>query len=157
MCGENLSGYWKSLKIRGSPPRVRGKLNFRGFHILLNGITPACAGKTGHLHACEPPAGDHPRVCGENSSVPERKSISSRITPACAGKTNGPCPPRDREQDHPRVCGENGLCAGFHGGRLGSPPRVRGKLMFDTCAWSTPRITPACAGKTKIRRIAGNG
>ena len=75
------------------------------------------------------------------------------ITPACAGKTSCRTTHRISCRDHPRVCGENRqrhrrACRG-----AGSPPRVRGKqecFMREAC-WG--RITPACAGKTKLNRI----
>ena len=65
VCGEKLM-YAALLKYRrGSPPRVRGKGNLYLLDGVLDGITPAYAGKSsGH-----PPAPgrtrDHPRVCGE--------------------------------------------------------------------------------------------
>ena len=49
----------------GSPPRVRGKVQYEKIEPTLRRITPACAGKrsgqSGKIFACE----DHPRVCGE--------------------------------------------------------------------------------------------
>ena len=35
--------------------------------MMKQGITPACAGKTGTAYRHEPPAVDHPRACGENA------------------------------------------------------------------------------------------
>ena len=75
---------------------------------------------------------------------------SVRITPACAGKTRLRADSRESVEDHPRVCGENSspfrsliLCPG-------SPPRVRGKQLTINLMQLAIRITPACAGKTKI-------
>ena len=90
----------------GSPPRVRGKaLPDAEFHP-STGITPACAGKSENCNSSIGPHWDHPRVCGEKTSL-LRKSFrpmgspprvrgkgtlytdairSQRITPACAGK-----------------------------------------------------------------------
>ena len=70
-----------------------------------------------------------------------------RITPAYAGKsaTYGLAltPPRD----HPRVCGEkNGLKRSMKK-RIGSPPRMRGKVMRVFDLSKVERITPAYAGK----------
>ena len=46
------------------------------------------------------------------------------------------------------MCGEN-LTEGTEIGRkLGSPPHVRGKLLFKIKIFVNRRITPACAGKT---------
>ena len=47
VCGEKS---WFSVPMQrpiGSPPRVRGKVRFRGKGILRQWITPACAGKRG--------------------------------------------------------------------------------------------------------------
>ncbi len=131
-------------------------------------ITPACAGKTSRQSATVCSAADHPRVCGENHSgmisyglkrgspprVRGKQTVNTgtaaapRITPACAGKTVSSSSLYTRRLDHPRVCGENvGLLALIHG-RVGSPPRVRGKLHRTAGRRSASRITPACAGKT---------
>ena len=86
--------------MRGKPPE----------NIDLKGgkrITPACAGKTGHITDNPRKFKDHPRVCGENAIISEalnsvsgspprvRGKLHKRgllrgslgITPACAGKT----------------------------------------------------------------------
>ena len=111
---------------------------------------------------------DHPRVCGEKYSFAHFFSPSlgspprvrgkalflrsqfpkPRITPACAGKRFLPPVRLPARRDHPRVCGEKLSCSSICSFRVGSPPRVRGK---DYDAWKqayTPRITPACAGKS---------
>ena len=45
-CGENLFRYLCRCSLRGSPPRMRGKLDFEFRRQLIDGITPAHAGKT---------------------------------------------------------------------------------------------------------------
>ena len=131
-------------------------------------ITPACAGKTYcGLQPVRLPE-DHPRVCGENitsktynvrtrGSPPrvrgkhgtiKETEVKSRITPACAGKTEGGSFSSSPKKDHPRVCGENEgrhACQVFW---IGSPPRVRGKLLPRHHLAAAGGITPACAGKT---------
>ena len=69
VCGENLKSCKVPFVVHGSPPRVRGKLQFLSeCHVLLR-ITPACAGKTFcRAPRCFPRA-DHPRVCGENQNT----------------------------------------------------------------------------------------
>ena len=53
------------------------------------------------------------------------------------------------------MCGEN-LTEGTEIGRkLGSPPHVRGKLLFKIKIFVNRRITPACAGKTPCGYISG--
>ena len=131
-------------------------------------ITPACAGKTRHaLIECFYPR-DHPRVCGENS-FERRQTLLYRgspprvrgkpckmfgityplgITPACAGKTLSGIRNDRFCGDHPRVCGENPLVNDVREAVMGSPPRVRGKLLTSAFGWLIVGITPACAGKT---------
>ena len=148
VCGENLQILTKVTILSGSPPRVRGKLLLNVRLLSSKRITPACAGKTGgandELGKCE----DHPRVCGENliallchcprqGSPPRVRGkqptinltqLVIRITPACAGKTLIKVMKEGAVKDHPRVCGENFLLILMTQRRLGSPPRVRGKL-----------------------------
>ena len=46
------------------------------------------------------------------------------------------------------MCGENRIAEMIIAGRMGSPPRVRGKRGLIAAAVGPTRITPACAGKT---------
>ena len=130
--------------------------------------SPACAGKSLRQACGSAPSKDHPRVCGEKyggqSRLPETqgspprvrgkaaaqsKTLSrSRITPACAGKRLRPRRTALGSRNHPRVCGEktNGITPFLY--RLGSPPRVRGKVNLTIRRKSQVRITPACAGKS---------
>ena len=50
--------------------------------------------------------------------------------------------------DHPRVCGEKQLGKNATDYTLGSPPRVRGKAVYEAFGFTLRRITPACAGKS---------
>ena len=74
----------------------------------------------------------------------------SRITPACAGKTQSQGIAPATCQDHPRVCGENGAVPRAPRETRGSPPRVRGKPLLTGPISMECRITPACAGKTRV-------
>ena len=127
VCGENDSSKLESAVYEGSPPRVRGKPYETIVLARDKRITPACAGKT--IDACDACSaiGDHPRVCGENSSVRNWRSqlqgspprvrgklkgkiffiAMCGITPACAGKTSETGKGSGGSGDHPRVCGEN--------------------------------------------------
>ena len=71
-----------------------------------------------------------------------------RITPACAGKRQGRKKIRPKAEDHPRVCGEKWFSLSLLPFRLGSPPRVRGKVPLFFVWVLGERITPACAGKS---------
>ncbi len=58
-----------------------------------------------------------------------------------------------QKQDHPRRCGEN-ICANTARQRKsGSPPQVRGKLLYKQLPRHPERITPAGAGKTIPRAL----
>ena len=67
VCGEK-SGQkpWKHV-WRGSPPRMRGKVDSIETGDLVHGITPAYAGKSNIWWKVRPFSPDHPRVCGEKS------------------------------------------------------------------------------------------
>ena len=45
VCGEKLPRLLSLALASGSPPRVRGKVFAKVFDIVVQGITPACAGK----------------------------------------------------------------------------------------------------------------
>ena len=147
---------------------MRGKLSIVRRRKQFAGITPADAGKTHpdkqRLNLIE----DHPRGCGENECplLKSRGQLGSpprmrgkleiyvlrkthcRITPADAGKTLSLRLTPSAFQDHPRGCGENRhFDAGF-AVKIGSPPRMRGKLSFPFSMRRFSRITPADAGKT---------
>ena len=67
VCGEKCVKAQEVKTTKGSPPRVRGKVDFYYFYTPNRRITPACAGKrTGRLMG-KPLPGDHPRVCGEKT------------------------------------------------------------------------------------------
>ena len=108
VCGENRYPHLRSARVKGSPPRVRGKQQTPGNAAPGDRITPACAGKTLQCPAFSCCSQDHPRVCGENVTIHsllshyigspprvrgKRKNIhvpkyGGGITPACAGKTS---------------------------------------------------------------------
>ena len=171
VCGEKAITVSSAHIMRGSPPRVRGKdlgLDVPGQTV---GITPACAGKRKRPKRWVRPPKDHPRVCGEKSAS-QMRSRSSRgspprmrgkgasktlpcrksgITPAYAGKR---CSSRrccGCRWDHPRVCGEKMFGKNSNIQDVGSPPRVRGKVLKELIALLFHGITPACAGKS-VRR-----
>ena len=147
VCGEKGTTLEQSREVKGSPPRVRGKVKAECKDRGLKGITPACAGKSGSRWRYRTRSGDHPRVCGEKSlrlpantvhrGSPPRvrgkehfSDFSERfrgITPACAGKSRGLRFLLLAYQDHPRVCGEKYGLVQWTPRTKGSPPRVRGK------------------------------
>ena len=106
-CGEKTEEQKERAEYLGSPPRVRGKAEWRRSANHNRGITPACAGKSRNRCEKVQRGRDHPRMCGEkpvtvrciflNLGSPPRmrgKGTSDRattaeygITPACAGKS----------------------------------------------------------------------
>ena len=72
MCGENSIASPAIPAQPGSPPHVRGKLQCKTGTRLLLRITPACAGKTIGADSLASYREDHPRMCGENPSLPLR-------------------------------------------------------------------------------------
>ena len=170
MCGEKHCTSTPIALVSGSPPRMRGKGNESAVGLVVQRITPACAGKS-----CPPQAPtftrqDHPRVCGEKDKAAEkaqhlrgspphvRGKVSHRvhhkvhdgITPACAGKSCPPQAPTFTRQDHPRVCGEKDKAAEKAQHLRGSPPHVRGKVSHRVHHKVHDGITPAYAGKSPL-------
>ena len=167
MCGEKNIWVVDAITSTGSPPHVRGKGCCNHSMILVDGITPACAGKRPTLPPPVRSAGDHPRMCGEkvftasgavqlrgspphvrgkDTKLPSQKS-STGITPACAGKRVQALADKLGKQDHPRMCGEKFAAANPALPPSGSPPHVRGKGAYLPFRSPAAGITPACAGK----------
>ena len=168
MCGEKGRRTCRPLFASGSPPRVRGKVCLPARRRARYRITPACAGKSAAGSCFARWARDHPRVCGEKTrwlllavtspgSPPRVRgkarylmccSCCWRITPACAGKRRAARSSRRTGWDHPRVCGEMSSSIAPRSPSLGSPPRVRGKVLLACLLPLLHGITPACAGKS---------
>ena len=93
--------------------------------------------------------GSPPRV-REKPISSSFKPSNLGITPACAGKTSALLEAYLAFRDHPRVCGKNVIVSVTAWNDIGSPPRVREKLQYFRNATAETRITPACAGKTRL-------
>ena len=168
MCGEKYYVTVGKADHEGSPPRMRGKVYSRTCSIVLDGITPAYAGKSFLMFLRSGLLRDHPRVCGEKGSrifqdpagmgSPPRMrgkerqawpaSAAMGITPAYAGKRVVDVPFSTFCWDHPRVCGEKDSSFVKYAVCIGSPPRMRGKAKWELSARERARITPAYAGKS---------
>ena len=75
------------------------------------------------------------------------------ITPAYARKRPRSPTSSGVRRDHPRVCGEKLGTFTRSDALLGSPPRMRGKVLREVVHHAAERITPAYAGKrTRPRR-----
>ena len=137
------------------------------------GITPAYAGKSPRRTCPSARAWDHPRVCGEEpksrrSTCPpsgspprmrgragDRGSGHTRhgITPAYAGKRRAGHTLPFGGGDHPRVCGEEISSTLSASISLGSPPRMRGRVLRAMSPENARGITPAYAGKSDKRAL----
>ena len=122
-CGEKEIEVCPAAAARGSPPRMRGKGGKLPGRVRPQGITPAHAGKRRLPQQSTLCRRDHPRVCGEKDEPSMRR-------------------------DHPRVCGEKGKRRVHDDRRVGSPPRMRGKVSSQAIEDFEEGITPAYAGKS---------
>ena len=92
------------------------------------------------------PQGSPPHVRGKGL-VGFELDIRIRITPAYAGKRTRSLLVIRFMRDHPRVCGEKFTLSRPEIGRMGSPPRMRGKEVVMDSGELVGGITPAYAGK----------
>ena len=154
---------------RGSPPHARGKDHLVAHQLVHAGITPAYAGKSGPCAFLCPSPEDHPRIRGEKCGPANRPEagagspphtrgkedffpaavIGLGITPAYAGKSHGQRKAEHMLEDHPRMRGEKYRLLQIRLLYTGSPPHARGKVLFSASSSALPRITPACAGKSR--------
>ena len=131
-------------------------------------ITPAYAGKSHSLHAHFSMSRDHPRLCGEKR-IPHTRGVALRgspppmrgkvlvymflfqyhgITPAYAGKSARNSAVNVSHRDHPRLCGEKQEFRAHVALPVGSPPPMRGKVLYTIRELLSSGITPAYAGKS---------
>ena len=131
-------------------------------------IIPTCTGNTQSGRLTSKFKWDHPRTCGEHSTVtispllsvgssPHVRGARSRrgrrpdrrgIIPACAGSTRWSFQYSLFSRDHPRMCGEHARAYSIRAKRLGSSPHVRGALPHESTSFYVCGIIPACAGST---------
>ena len=150
LCGEKTYLSNEAAMQVGSPPPMRGKGGRCSAAAAWHGITPAYAGKRTGVKRNECTWKDHPRLCGEKiyeneirvmfgGSPPPMRGKGNQccdnlnetgITPAYAGKSISKARVSTASRDHPRLCGEKR-------GRItkvrlmtGSPPPMRGKVVF---------------------------
>ena len=146
---------------------MRGKDKRAVGMALPSRITPAYAGKSATGIVRRWHRWDHPRVCGEKQLVavspntilgsPPRmrgkvqckdgQDFVAGITPAYAGKRPVGLCVRRSGWDHPRVCGEKPKTPVLNCPKVGSPPRMRGKVYGIDLYSMRLGITPAYAGK----------
>ena len=94
VCGEKLPVPHALRSVRGSPPRMRGKVRCRSVSETMPGITPAYAGKRRCTTASVVWFWDHPRVCGEKHTHLISGSPDMGSPPRMRGKDAAcPCKP----------------------------------------------------------------
>ena len=92
---------------------------------------------------------------GKGKPDPEPRR-EHRITPAHAGKRSSGTQTGQGGGDHPRACGEKRSCFRCSCSRVGSPPRMRGKVSSPLLYHSQGGITPAHAGKRMLLSATGS-
>ena len=157
-----------------SSSRLRGTPNETGRACPRRGIIPALAGNT--CRPFLPPRifGDHPRACGEHSSITSNTSwilgssprlrgtlkkfcmfpYSYGIIPALAGNTSDLARAHRFWRDHPRACGEHVIGVNPEIAALGSSPRLRGTHIVADDDLREAGIIPALAGNTSRVKFA---
>ncbi len=134
------------------------------------GIIPACAGNSKLCVTFFEQVRDHPRVCGEQETLPflvatmrgssprvrgtadtsGNVQVAVGIIPACAGNSSLSRSRLASSRDHPRVCGEQTFLIDFLRYITGSSPRVRGTDTRCASYYNALGIIPACAGNSAI-------
>ena len=147
MCGEKCPMCQWRRSLKGSPPRMRGRVKVTVCQRFRAGITPAYAGKRHMGHAALLVHRDHPRVCGEEACMQCTLQGHGGSPPRMRGRASAWPPVLRPPKDHPRVCGEEIDRQGHHADDWGSPPRMRGRGPQRGPGRGAPGITPACAGK----------
>ena len=137
------------------------------------GNTPACAGKSNSAAQVGKPDWKYPRVRGEELVAGERGVPGMEIpprargrgtlhdtvislpgnTPACAGKSDTPSCDFHPHRKYPRVRGEERASTGLLSPLSEIPPRARGRVKGIGGKASEAGNTPACAGKSGLRRM----
>ena len=85
-CGENGSFHLCFETLKGSSPRMRGKLNQSEYDTISRRLIPAHAGKTFVPVASASGKAAHPRACGENSFSNEAQQAATGSSPRMRGK-----------------------------------------------------------------------
>ena len=86
MCGEKVSSTSPIKCLKGSPPRMRGKVVKEVTGQTATRITPAYAGKSSSRGVRTCFEKDHPRVCGEKRSQSTSASRRAGSPPRMRGK-----------------------------------------------------------------------
>ncbi len=166
--GEQGSAISVKALSMGTSPRARG-----AGHPSLGGSDPvgnipACTGRSAARSVRQGPAGEHPRVHGEQldtyGKVHEDQGTSPRARgvvpssrwgsrgpgniPACTGSRPDDSAGRSALREHPRVHGEQNPPASRRGLRTGTSPCARGADYVPECRGSSAGNISACTGSS---------
>lgn len=150
----------------GSPPRMRGAAIDVPKASIAPRIIPARAGSSSNRSMTIGTSRDHPRVCGEQPGMRDRRDgflessprvrgagceytidkDGNGIIPACAGSRRCVQAITSEWRDHPRACGEQRSNNTTVGLMPGSSPRVRGAVDVAVRHHHGRGIIPARAG-----------
>ena len=92
VCGEQPRIFFRLALQEGSPPRVRGTGRQHRCDGAGRGITPACAGNSRRCRGGGPAGQDHPRVCGEQTSLTVTRAEGEGSPPRVRGTDIPPAP-----------------------------------------------------------------
>ena len=136
----------------GSSPHTRGAPSNRSPRKCRPRIIPAYAGSTDSPHSPATTSRDHPRIRGEHFRLRGLHCRHIGIIPAYAGSTRYLHLRRQACMDHPRIRGEHGSTPLTPDESMGSSPHTRGAQVAELGLGILPRIIPAYAGSTSVRR-----
>ncbi len=136
----------------GSSPRARGAGHLDQALFAEQQITPACAGSRPSHRSGRYSAPDHPRVGGEQETVPVDELDAGGSPPRARGAAVRAGPADRRSGITPRVRGEQATGPASPRTLPGSPPRARGAGRRQEGEDPGRRITPACAGSSCLSR-----
>ena len=132
------------------------------------GLIPASAGQTTLSTSIQTPRSAHPRECGADDCLSQRRFPTWGSSPRVRGRRGGSAPVVDasglipasagqtaarqsagrRSPAHPRECGADRLRDLRGDARHGSSPRVRGRPTVSTPTLIVIGLIPASAGQT---------
>ena len=134
----------------GSSPLTRGKPYVPEDALIIHGLIPAHAGKTGGEARLDTDRGGSSPLTRGKRDAGRRVGVRRGLIPAHAGKTKFyEKPPLDWEA-HPRSRGENRSAWYFRRRTRGSSPLTRGKLEREPGPPEGRGLIPAHAGKTSM-------
>ena len=168
--GEEFNAKTVEALLAGSPPCVRGRVQAAGGYLDAARFTPVRTGKRCMWMPRPSRSTVHPRAYGEertsesgrsarNGSPPcvrgrgrlrTAGSLRWRFTPVRTGKSCCRNSFWHMPAVHPRAYGEEDRLRSAVGGVLGSPPCVRGRVVYLIPQVGPRRFTPVRTGKRRI-------